>query len=314
MVSHSFQPSEANVLSKINEGYTTFDELKSQVGFSEKTLNQVLESLISKHILEYNKSTQTYGYTVPVNGEKIILGGNLLLPCTVLRYPTYTLVGRGLWYKFPADFDINRIIWNVKLPDTKNTSLVQLITESVMKEKKARIVQLPEYKNLVNKLVPYSENVMFKINVVGEEVTDVSIMFKKQLSVATESIRVEFRGMFVRSEIKTDELINELRKAVGERNFKNIHVNRIYSLSDFIFSNNEIPYAFNPQTRTLSYAKITGIRGCIEITYYDMDVNGDIEKTNVEKFEDSNAGIGKLRELFEKYARKIVEAEDFMVE
>lgn len=89
-----------------------------------------------------------------------------------------------------------------------------------MKEKKARIVQLPEYKNLVNKLVPYSENVMFKINVVGEEVTDVSIMFKKPLSVATESIRVEFRGMFVRSEIKTDELINELRKAVGERNFK----------------------------------------------------------------------------------------------
>lgn len=314
MQTHSFQPSEANVLSKINEGYTTFDELKQQVGFSEKTLNQVLESLISKHILEYNKTTQQYGYTVPVNGEKIILDGNLLLPCTVLRYPNYILVGRGQWYKFPADFDINRIIWNVKLPDTKNTSLVQLITESVMKEKKSRVVQLPEYKNLVNKLVPYSNNIMFKINVVGEEITDISIMFKKSLSIATDDIRIEYRGMFVRSEIKTDELINELRKSISERNFKNIHVNRIYSFSDFVFSNNEIPYAYNPKTRTISYAKITGIRNCIEISYFDMDSNGDVQKTNVEKFEDSNAGIGKLRDLFEQYARKMVEAEDFMVE
>ena len=314
MQTHSFQPSEANVLSKINEGYTTFDELKQQVGFSEKTLNQVLESLISKHILEYNKTTQQYGYTVPVNGEKIILDGNLLLPCTVLRYPNYILVGRGQWYKFPADFDINRIIWNVKLPDTKNTSLVQLITESVMKEKKSRVIQVPEYKNLVNKLVPYSENIMFKINVVGEEITDISIMFKKSLSFISDEIRIEYRGMFVRSEIKTDELINELRKSVSERNFKNIHVNRIYSFSDFIFSNNEIPYAYDPKNRKLSYVKITGVRWCIELSYFTMDCNGDVEKLNVEKFEDSNVGIGKLRELFDKYARKMIEAEDFMVE
>lgn len=314
MQTHSFQPSESNVLSKINEGYNTFEELKQQVGFSEKTLNQVLESLIAKHIIEYNKSLKIYEYTVPVNGEKIILDGNLLLPCTILRYPNYILVGRGEWYKFPADFDVNRIIWNVKLPDTKNTSLVQLITESVMKEKKSKVVQLPEYKNLVNKLVPYSNNIMFKINVVGEELTDISIMFKKSLTVATDDIRIEYRGMFVRSEIKTSELINELRKSVSERNFKNIHVNRIYSFSDFIFSNNEIPYAFNQKTRTISYAKITGIRSCIEISYFDMNSNGDVQKTNVEKFEDSNAGIGKLRELFDQYARKMIEEEDFMVE
>lgn len=314
MQTHSFQPSESNVLSKINEGYNTFEELKQQVGFSEKTLNQVLESLIAKHIIEYNKSLKIYEYTVPVNGEKIILDGNLLLPCTILRYPNYILVGRGEWYKFPADFDVNRIIWNVKLPDTKNTSLVQLITESVMKEKKSKVVQLPEYKNLVNKLVPYSNNIMFKINVVGEDLTDISIMFKKSLTVATDDIRIEYRGMFVRSEIKTSELINELRKSVSERNFKNIHVNRIYSFSDFIFSNNEIPYAFNQKTRTISYAKITGIRSCIEISYFDMNSNGDVQKTNVEKFEDSNAGIGKLRELFDQYARKMIEEEDFMVE
>lgn len=314
MESHSFLPSEANVLSKLNEGYNTFDELKKVVDFSEKTLQQVLESLVSKHILVYDKAQQKYRYELPVNGEKIILDGNLLLPTTILRYPNYILVGRGSWYKFPADFDIRRIIWNVKLPNTKNTSLVSLITESVMKERKTKVVQLPEYKNLVNKLVPYSKNIMFKINAVGSELTDISIMFKHTLSAQTEEIKVEYRGMFVRSEIKTDELLNELRKDPSQRVFTNIHVNRMYSLSEFIFSNNEIPYNFNPQTRELRYAKITGIKGRIELTFFCMNASGDVEKENVEEYTEPNSGINRIRELFDKYARKMAEAEDFLVE
>ena len=98
MVSHSFQPSEANVLSKINEGYTTFDELKSQVGFSEKTLNQVLESLISKHILEYNKSTQTYGYTVPRKLFSTVICCFRVL-CCVIPHTLWLVVVNGISFR-----------------------------------------------------------------------------------------------------------------------------------------------------------------------------------------------------------------------
>lgn len=310
----SFTNLESTLLSKFNEGNTTFEQLKNVVPFSDKTLNQVIESLTAKHVIELDKISKKYKYCIPVNGEKIILDGNIMLPTTIIHQADKILISRGSWYSFPLDFDIRRIIWNVKLPTTKNSTLVDMIKDSVMKERKSRIIQLPEYKVLANKLIPYSQDVMLKINVVGEEYTDVHIMFKKRLTGKDDDIKVEFRGMLVRSEIKTDELLAEIHKPVTDRDWKNISINRIFGFSDFIFSNNEIPYAYSAKERILSYAKITGIRGKIEITYFTMNVFGEIQKINVEQYEDSADGISKLKELFNSYAVKMVENEDFLIE
>lgn len=310
----SFTNLESTLLSKFNEGNTTFEQLKNVVPYSDKTLNQVLESLTSKHVIELDKITKNYKYSIPVNGEKIILDGNIMLPTTIIHLPDKILVTRGSWYSLPLDFDIRRIIWNVKLPSTKNSTLVDLIKESVLKERKSRIVQLPEYQVLVNKLIPYGKNLMLKINVVGEEFTDIHIMFKKPLTKPTDDIKVEFRGMLVRSEIKTDELIAEIQKPSSDRKWNNIQINRIFGFNDFIFSNNEIPYNYSEKDRILSYVKITGIKGKIELSYYTMNVFSDIQKINVENYEDSNDGINKLKELFNSYAYQIVTNEDFLVE
>lgn len=310
----SFTNLESTFLTKFNEGHNTFDSIKSVVPFSEKTLNQVVESLIAKHVIELDKQSQKYQYCIPVNGEKIILDGNIMLPTTIIHLPDKILVTRGQWYSLPVDFDVRRIIWNVKLPTTKNSTLVDLIKESALKERKSRIVQIPEYKQLVNKLVPYSPNMMIKINVVGEELTDVHLLFKKSLNDVNDDLRVDFRGLTVRSEIKTDELIEQLQLGVSERDWKKITLNRIFGFNDFIFSQNEIPYHFSSKDRSLSYVKITGIKGKIELTYFTMNKFGETQKTNVEQYDDSGDGIKKLKELFAGYAASMVSAEDFLVE
>lgn len=314
----SFTNSESTLLSKLNEGYATFEELKSVVPYSDKTLKQVIESLVSKKIIVLDTKTGRYIYDSPVNGEKIILDGNLMLPTTVLKFKDRMLVSRGSWYQFPPDFDIRRIIWNVHLPMTKkqNSTLAELIQESVLKEKKSKIVQSTDltYKGLVNKLVPYSPTLMLKLNVVGDEKCDVSIIFKKLVNKITDDIRVEFRGLTVRSEILTSELITELKKTVKDRVYTNIHLNRIFNFSDFVFIGNEIPYKFDIENKILYYAKITKVRGVIELTYFAMKDNGESEKVDVVSYDDAADGISKIKELFMMYAVKMVDGEDFYVE
>lgn len=317
----SFTNSESTFLSKLNEGHATFEELKSVVPYSDKTLKQVIESLISKKIIKLDTSTGRYVYDSPVNGEKIILDGNLMLPTTILKFKDRMLVSRGTWYQFPPDFDIRRVIWNVQLPMSKKqnsgtSTLVELIRESVLKEKKSRIIQSTDttYKGLVNKIVPYGKSIALKLNVVGDDQCDVSIMFKKLVNKITDDIKIEFRGLTVRSEISTHELIAELKKPVKERDYSNVKLNRMFNFSDFVFLNNEIPYQFDIENKILYYVKITKVRGTIELTYQAMKSDGDVEKIEVTSYEDAADGIAKIKELFMQYAVKMVDGEDFYVE
>ncbi len=307
----NFTNLESQVLSSFNEGKKTFEQLIEAVSLSEKTLNTILEGLISKNILKLDSKTKQYSYQTKVDGEIIILDGNLLLPTTIIRMKDKMLITRGEWYEFPLDFDIRRIIWNVKLETKTNSTLVDLIKSSVLKEKKSKIVQLPEYINLVNKIVPYSSKIGLLIHCVSETVTDVSILFKIKLSTNSD-ISIEHKGFTVRSEISTPELITQLKLPVAQRNYGEISLNKIYNFSDFIFSKNEIPVSLN--SNELIYIKITGIKKSFELSYYKMDLIGNNQKFDVENFDDSNEAIEKLREIFNGFPSILLSESNFMSE
>ncbi len=308
----NFSNLESQVLSLFNSGNKTFEQINEKACIADKTLNNVLEGLISKNILKLNSTTKEYEYQTKVNGEIVILAGNLLLPTTVIKQKDRILISRGEWYEFPVDFDIRRIIWNVKLESKTNSTLVDLIRTSVLKEKKSKIVQLPEFENLCNKIVPYSPTLGLLIHCVGESVTDISIVFKIKINKSSD-MTPEHRGFTVRSEISTEELIGELGKPLKDRNYiENIKINQIHNFSDFIFSKNEIPVSLS--NNELTFIKITGIKKSFELTYFKMDITGNIKKIDVETFDDSNEAIDKLRDIFKGFPNLILSENNFMSE
>jgi len=308
----NFSNLESQVLNLFNQGKKTFDSINESSSIAEKTLTSVLEGLISKNIFKLNINTCEYEYQTKVNGEIFICDGNLLLPTTIIKLKDKILVTRGEWYEFPVDFDIRRIIWNVKLESKSNSTLVDLIRTSVLKEKKSKIVQLLEYENLCNKIVPYSPTIGLLIHCVGESVTDISIIFKIKIN-KTADISSEHRGFTVRSEISTEELIAVLKKPIVERNYINdIKINQIHNFSDFIFSKNEIPVSLI--NNELTFIKITGIKKLFELTYFKMDILGNVKKLDIETFDDSNEAIDKLRDIFKGLPSLILSENDFMSE
>lgn len=311
---------EANFLDVIKQNYKTFEAIKENVNFDDNILQNVINSLTTKNIIKYDNIKQEYDFDTPVNGEKIILTGNILLPVTIIKKSDKLFVTRGVWYEFPLDFDFRRIIWNIELPNNSKSTLIDVIKESMLKERKSKIVQVPEYKNLVGKFVPFNKNIKFKINIVGEELTDVTIVFILTLKMdaknnldndGTDSV-VEFREFTVKSVIQTKDLINELTCDVSERNFENIKVNRIFNFSDFIFLNNSLPISFDKNK--IEFVKITGIKQKLQLTYYEFDNTGSIKKNNVEDFTDIADGINHLKSLFKDMSQEILLKNNILVE
>ena len=306
----NFSNLESQVLSSFNQGNNTFEKLLNSVSIGEKSLTNILESLTSKKIFKFDTIKKEYIYQTKVNGDVVILDGNLLLPTTILRMNDKILISRGEWYEFPIYFDIRRIIWNVKLESKTNSTLVDLIRSSVLKEKKSKLVQLPEYVNLIGKIIPYSPTLGLLINCIGEEITDISILFKIKME---NDISIEHRGFTVRSEISTAEMLKQLKLPINERNFlEGIKLNQIYNFSDFIFSKNEIPILL--ANNELTYIKITGIKKTFELTYFKMDITGNPKKIDVETFEDSIEAIDKLRDIFKGFPSLLLAQNSFMCE
>ena len=310
---------EAAVLSKLNEGYNSLEKLKENININELTLQNVLNSLITKNILVFDKIKKQYSYDTPVIGDKIILNGNILLGVTIIRDKNRILVNRGKWYEFPLDFDTRRIIWNVQLPSQNKSTLIDLVKESILKEKKTNIIQLPEYKNIVGRLVPYNNNIKLKLNTIGETLSDISILFVLPIQMKKENIigdsdisTIDFRGFNVRSVIKTEELINQLTCPVEERDFEKITLNRIFNFNDFLFINNEIPISITQNK--IEYIKLTNIKNKIQLTYYEFDNTGNSKKINTEDFLDINEGIKVIKEYFEDIPKQILSRDNFLVE
>lgn len=307
----TFTNFESNVMELITKGKNSYDEILKESNINEQTLKDVIEQLMAKNILKQTSDSK-FVYQNKVNGTIVVLDGNILLPTTILKMNDKIYVSRGYWYEFPLDFDVRRIVWNVKLESKTNSTLVDMIQNSVLKAKKTKNVQLDEWKILVNKIVPYSANIGLLIKCVGQEITDVDIIFKIRISEG-EDMSIEHRGFKISSEIDTTQLITELKKKVAERDFtKNIELNRIFNFSDFITSKNEIPIA--KSKNSLTYVKITSIRKGFELTYYKMGINGNSTKISVDSYDDSNEGIEKLRELFDNYAIKLINNVDFLIE
>jgi len=308
----NFTPLENQVLSLFNEGNKTFDKLLETVSFSEKTLVNTLELLLSKNVLKFNVEKNIYEYDSPINEEMIVLDGNILLPTTIIRMPDKNImyVTRGSWYKFPLDFDIRRIIWNVKVQSKTNSTLVDLIKTSILKERKSKIIQMTEYDSLRNKVVPYSNKIGLLLNTIGEDVTDVTIIFKIKLS--EDDVSPEHRGFTIRTEIATQELLEQLKTPVAQRDYTKIKLNHIFNFSDFIFSKNEIP--LNLSNNELTYLKITGVKKQFEFTYYKLNFAGNVQKLDVETFDDSTEAIEKLRDLFNTLPTLILTENNFMCE
>ena len=308
----NFSSLESHVLDTFNKGAKTFEAVSEAVSINEKTLNTIIEGLISKNILKINSKTNEFEYQTKVDGEIVILDGNLLLPTTIIKLEKEILVCRGEWYSFPLDFDVRRIIWNVKLDSKTNSTLVDLIRTSILKEKKSKIVQLPEHQNLVNKIVPYSKKLGLLINCVGEFVTDVTIQFKIKIN-QDQDISVEHKGFNVRTEISTEELISQIKLPVNERNYpENIKLNKIYELNEFLSSKNEIPISLI--NNELTYVKITGVKKGYELTYYKMNSIGSSVKFDTETFEDNNEAIEKLRDFFRGLPNIILSENQFLCE
>ena len=302
----SFSAMESEVLSLINQNIRTFEDISEKVSFSEKILNQTLETLCSKSILVFNAKTKQYAYDSPVNNEMVVLDGNILLPTTIIRMPEkgFMYVTRGEWYKFPIDFDIRRIIWNIKLVGKNNSTLVEMVRTSVLKERKSKIKHNTQYDALKNKIIPYNKNIGLLINAVGDDVTDVTIQFKVYFDESDPKAPIH-RGFTVNTEISTNEMLGELKKPVNERDYvKNIKLNLIYNLSDFLFSKNEIPVSLIDGKFT--YIKITGIKKGYELTYYEMGMSGVIKKVDVEMYDNPQEAIEKFREIFRGYASSIL--------
>lgn len=308
----NFSNLESQVLSSFNEGNKTFESLLKEMQINEKTLNDILETLISKNILSLNKQSKQFEYQSKVDGDLIILDGNILLPTTIIRLKDKMLICRGEWYEFPLDFDMRRIIWNVKLENKTNSTLVDLIQSSVLKVKKSKLIQLPEYNSLKNKIVPYSDKIGLFINCVGEEITDVFILFKIMLDPKSD-MSTEHRDFKVQSEISTKELISELKKPVDERNFiENLKINKIFNFSDFIFSKNEIPVTL--ANGKLTYIVISGIRKKFELSYFEIDKFGNKKKLSVDSYDDNNEAIEKLRDIFNGLPSVILSENNFLCE
>lgn len=314
MTVETFNSLEGEFLSKFNEGYRTFEALKDIVPFNEKTLKNIIEKMVAKNIIILDTVTKEYKYDSPIKGDKVILSGNIMLPISIIRFPNKILVSRGAWYSFEPDFDVRRIIWNVQLNSTKKSTLIDLLKESVLKERKSKIVQVEEYKQLVNKLIPWSDKISLKINAVGENNTDVSIIFKDRIytDLTKKEDYIEFKGFNVRSEIKTEELIHQLTVDKEQRNFSEININRIFNFSDFVFSGNEIPYSSDEES--ISYVKITGIKSKIELTYFMLDNIGQLNQLDKETYLDINEGLKKIRECFSSYAENLILQNDILVE
>lgn len=312
-----FSNIEATILSLFNQGFNTLEKLRDNSSFNEYTLNNTLISLIQKNILKFDKETKSYVYDTPVIGDKIILEGNIMLPVTVIRTADRTTVIRGQWYKFDADFDLRRIIWNIKTPEGKSTSIIDMIQNAVFKEKKSKILQAEHLKHIQKKIVPYNPAIKLFLNTVGEELADVDIIFVMKIAMNAEMNLdskegiIDFKGFRVKSLIDTPQLLNEITAANDVRNYDNVVLNRVFNFSDFIYLHNEIPVSKTKDK--IHYVKITGIRNKLELTFYELNNTGTSTKTSTEEFLDVKEGIEYLKTIFDNFAKDFLMSAGFLV-
>lgn len=299
-----------DVFNAINNGHRSFDDIVKHTSHSEQTIKHCLEDCISQQLICQTKN----GYEYPIKFGKddyVVLEGNILLPCSVIKIPERNImyVTRGNWYEFPLDFDVRRIIWNIKFVDGNKSTLSELIRTSILKERKSKIQHLPEYDNLKNKIAPWSNDIGLLITAVGEEATSVNMIFRIRFDNAFGSV---YNGFTVQSVINTKNFLEELQKPADQKDFSRIEINRIFEVEDFIFVKNEIPIAI--EGNKLQYFKLTGIRNGYELTYYQFDANTQqTKKLEVVTYDNLEEVRQRFVHAFEHFAGQILAKSDIFV-
>lgn len=316
---------ESGIRSALAEGPQNFHTLVDKLQFPDLMISETIAELKMRDFIQNVRgSSDTYELSPPIVGEAIFLDGETMLPTTVIYMEDKTLVSRGKWYEFPKDFDVRRIVWNVQLrPCDESSTLLNLLKAAIDKEKRVTVKHNPKYDMLKNKVIPYSENIGILLRSIGDDISDVSLIFKIQVggsSTDKDSIVPIYvhRGFTVRTKIDTQSMLDELHKPVAERNYiKGINLNRIFKVSDFIFNGQEIPLNFtkDEHKQQLTYARLETASkdssACIK--YYLVDSNGDKKLLDSEKYE-ADDFILKVEELFEGFANVMLSNLNFLIE
>ena len=304
---------EIEFIENLKKGFNTVDLIIDNTNLSMSSVKMVIEKLQAKGVIEFNKTKRVYEFSKPIDKDNvIILDGNILLPVTIIKKEGFTYISRGHWYKFQGDIDIRNIIWNVELPTKgNNIELVELVKNSILKVKKSKIVQVPEYAQLQNIIIPWSEQVTFKIVTVGDEQTEVIVMFNFHMG-NDSLVKIVWRDLTVRTLISTDQLIAELTKEVDERKFNNIELNRIYNITDFIFAGNKFPTKYSKDQ--IKYLEITGVRGKFELTEYVSNGTSHQKTGEVHSFADIGEGLDFMRQIFNTSVLPLIENMDFTID
>lgn len=286
MVAENFSNLQSQILNALGpEGLKTFEQIQEETKLSDMTLQRELDNLISKGTIIYDSIKCLYDWESPLEGNPIILEGNLLLPLTVIRMPDKgeMYVSRGKWYKLPINFQLRRIIWNVKLENKTESTLVDMIKSSIIKGKKTKIVHLAEYNHLRNKAVPYCQDFKMNLDSIGEERTSVTLIFRIPLRKnKADTIYIEHTGFTIKTEILTKELCDELNPDKKPKEWTNITLDRILKFGDFMFSQNEIPIKIK-EGEYIEYIKIFNQRGNqMLLETWTMGITGTKKKQNSE--------------------------------
>jgi len=323
---------EANVLDKITrEKKITRQSLVDDLKLADSSADIILNKLLSTNVIKM-VSNDTYEYIEPLNDDVVILEGQLLLPVSVINEGATKIVSRGSkWYRFDKDFDIRRIIWNVDMIENagneKNQTLVDLLKSSIVKEKRTVNVHLEEYDYLKNKIIPFNHDIGLHMVRIGADVTDINILFKIYLEVPNTDIGGCFKGFGARSEVSTIEIISELNKESGDRNYENIRIDRQIDINDILFTGNEIPVGFYKDAKCKEKETKVSITGeylkIIKITKikksFDFDIIS-VDPYNVRKvlgnysYESISEGIEAMLELCKPFIDLLYRKNDFVLD
>lgn len=306
---------ESNFLSLLTKNSTeglTKKEIIEKLSITDKYYDHLIQNLINHNLITI-KGDKIF-YTEPIKDGVIILKGDLLFPVSVIQRDNYTIVSRGSCYKLPKDFDIRRIIWDCEMynnGNSKNTTLVDLLTSRELVYEKSDNKHMKEYDSLLDKMIPYSDDFFLHIKRVGAQSTDILFTFDVKLTEKNNSFSSINRFFKINSEISTGEMLTEIDKNSTERNYQNIKLNNVISIADMIFKGNEIPIEYISDKpyivgEELKYVYIKSLKQGISFDVKTKNISGDIHTVDEFDYNSVTEGIESIMNLCGKFVNKIL--------
>lgn len=321
---------ESSIIGCINSGIQTFDEIRDKLKISESVLEENLANFCATNLLRYNKTNNKYEWEQPLLEEIVFLNGDLRFPVNYIYLDDKLFVNKGReWIELDKHFDKRRIIWNFEIvnddeefreyQELSDTDLIALLRNSVVKYKKTKNKQLPEYENLRNKIIPFSDVIKLKLTTIGEIKTDCDLLMVITFDV--DNAFQEYRKFFIKSLISTKELIECLELAPTNRRYSSmIGLDKMVRFRDIIVSGNCIPikyvYDENGKENGLEYLELSfRNRSEIKSTLKEFNLGGskDLIVSDIVLTEEELVEQLKNKENA-PLLHRLIESQNFMLE